>query len=376
MSNCKKCGAQLPDGAIYCHMCGRKQEATRSAHKRGNGQGTAYRRGSTWEGQRPGYQYTDENGLHRVRPRKCGFATKREALEWASSSSSTEIYSPKLIELWTLYEQNDLPKLSKNKQTAYRIARKRLEPLMGAQIHLLTLEALQGAVNASCDTYYPAHDCKTVLSQLYKKALASNNGLVTKNLAQFLVLPDLKDKEPIPFSAEEVTAFWTLWDKGDYFVGYILLLCYSGMMPAELLACKKSMVDLDKCEIFGCGAKTKSRRKSAIVFPEILRPVVEALLNSKGDKLIHVNKDKFYEEYYACLERAGVRKLPPYSCRHTFGTEAVKLGIHPAVVQKLLRHSNQRTQERYTHLSSAEAHDALKGVSRGTQVAHTETAEA
>ena len=360
---CRYCHKTAPEG-LYCIFCGKPQEIRRQTHKRGNGQGTAYKRGKTWTGVRAGYQYTDDEGNHRKRQTKGGFATKKEALEWASSKTVVETHSPKLIELWELYEQNDLPKLSKNRQTAYKIARKRLDALMGTQIHLLTLEALQGAINAA-KTYYPARDCKTVLSQLYKKALASNNGLVVKNLAEYVTLPALEETEAKPFTDEELKTFWDLYDKGDYFVGYILLMCYSGMMPAELLNCKKSMVDLDKCEIFGCGAKTKSRKKSAIVFPEILRPVVESLLKSKGEKLLSINKDNFYIEFYDCLERAKVRKLPPYSCRHTFGTEAVKLGVHPAVVQKLLRHSNQRTQERYTHLSSAEAHDALKVVSRG-----------
>ena len=333
---CRYCHKTAPDG-LYCIFCGKRQDVPRSSHKRGNGQGTAYKRGKTWTGVRPGYQFTDDSGLHR---------------------------KPKLIDLWTQYEQADLPKLSKNRQTAYKIARKRLEPIMGMEIHLVTLDALQDVINAA-KTFYPARDCKTVLKALYKKALASNNGLVTKNLADFVVLPALEEKEAVPFTAEELKAFWDLYDKNDYFVGYILLLCYTGMMPAELLSCKKDMIDLEKCEIFGCGAKTKSRKKSAIVFPEILRPVVEGLLNSKGEKLIRINKDNFYAEYYACLDRAKVPHKPPYACRHTFGTETVKLGVHPAVVQKLLRHSNQRTQERYTHLSSAEAHDALKGVARG-----------
>ena len=360
---CRYCHKTAPDG-LYCVFCGRRQDVPRQAHKRGNGQGTAYRRGKTWTGVRAGYQFTDEDGLHRKRQTKGGFATKKEALEWASTKTFLETHSPKLIELWELYETNDLPKLSKSKQTAYKIARKRLEPLMGTQIHLLTLEALQQAVNAA-KTYYPARDCKTVLSQLYKKALASNNGLVTKNLAEYVTLPQLEETEAKPFTEDELKAFWDLYDKGDYFVGYILLMCYSGMMPAELLSCKKSMVDLDACEIFGCGAKTKSRRKSAIVFPEILRPVVESLLKTKGEKLLSINKDNFYIEFYECLERAKVRKLPPYSCRHTYGTEAVKLGVHPAVVQKMLRHSNQRTQERYTHLSSEEAHEAVNLFARG-----------
>ena len=360
---CRYCHKTAPDG-LYCIFCGKRQDVPRQAHKRGNGQGTAYKRGKTWTGVRAGYQFTDDEGLHRKRQTKGGFATKKDALEWASTKTFLETHSPKLIELWELYEANDLPKLSKSKQTAYKIARKRLEPLMGTQIHLLTLEALQQAINAA-KTYYPARDCKTVLSQLYKKALASNNGLVTKNLAEYVTLPQLEETEAKPFTTEELKAFWDLFDKNDYFVGYILLMCYSGMMPAELLSCKKDMIDKDKCEIFGCGAKTKSRKKSAIVYPEILRPVVESLLKSKGEKLLAINKDNFYIEFYDCLERAKVRKLPPYSCRHTYGTEAVKLGVHPAVVQKMLRHSNQRTQERYTHLTSEEAHEAVNLFARG-----------
>ena len=360
---CRYCHKTAPDG-LYCIFCGKRQDAQRQAHKRGNGQGTAYKRGKTWTGVRAGYQFTDDEGLHRKRQTKGGFATKKDALEWASTDSTLETHSKKLIELWELYKESDLPKLSKSRQKSYRAARKRLEPLMGIEIHLVTMKQIQGVIN-DCKTYYPAHDCQIVLSALYQKALASNIGLVTKNLAEFVTLPKLEEHEAVPFDADEVKAFWDLYDKHDYFVGYILLMINSGMMPAEVLACKKSMVDLNACEIFGCGAKTKSRRKSAIVFPEILRPVVEGLLSCKGEKLFSSNKENFYAEYYACLERAKVRKLPPYSCRHTFGTEAVKLGIHPAVVQKLLRHSNAKMQEKYTHLSSQDAHNALKGVSRG-----------
>ena len=362
---CRSCRKTVPDG-VFCNLCGKRQDVPRKAHKRGNGQGTAIKRGNTWTGIRPGYQFTDEDGNHRKRPTKGGFKTKKDALEWASSSSVVETSSPKVIELWQMYERDDLPKLSANRQTAYKIARKRLDPLMGTQIHLVTLEALQAAVNAA-KTFYPARDCKTVMKALYKKAMASNNGLVTKNLADHIVLPALEETEAVPFNADEVKAFWNLYDKGDYFVGYILLLIYTGMMPAELMACKKDMVDTDKCEIFGCGAKTKTRRKSAIVYPEILRSVVETLLTykTKNNKLLSVGREAFYVEYYACIERAGVRKLPPYSCRHTFGTEAVKLNVHPAVIQKMLRHSNTKTQERYTHLSSTEAHDAANLLARG-----------
>lgn len=374
---CRSCHKTAPDG-LYCIFCGKRQDVSRPAHKRGNGQGTAYKRGNKWEGCRPGYQYTDENGNHRVRPRKCGFATKREALEWASVKTVVDIHSPKVIELWEQYRDNDLPKLGASKQTAYKIARKHLEPLMGMEIHLVTLEDIQKAVNASCPTYYPARDCKTLMKALYKKAMASNTGLVKVNLAESIVLPTLEESEAVPFTKDEVLTFWDLFSKNDYFVGYILLLCYTGMMPAELMSCKKDMIDLDKNEIFGCGAKTKTRRKTAIVYPESLRTVVETLLTykTKNNKLLTVGREQFYVEYYACLERAKVRKLPPYSCRHTYGTEVVKLGVHPAVVKQMLRHSNTKMQERYTHLTTDEAHTAAALLDCGTHLAHNETADA
>ena len=276
--------------------------------------------------------------------------------------------SPKLIDLWTQYKENDLPKLSANRQTAYKIARKKLEPLMGRQIHTLRLDELQDTINAACPTFYTARDCKTVLKALYKKAMSDNGSLVVKNVADFIVLPKSEEAEATPFTEDELKKMWAAFDKGDYFIGYILLMCYTGMMPVELLQCRKEFVDTEKCEISKCGAKTKKRKTAVIVYPEILRPVVESLMKSKGDKLLAINKDNFYIEFYDCLERCGIEKKVPYSCRHTYGTEAVKLGVHPAIVQKMLRHSTQKTQERYTHLADEEVHEAAKLFSRGVQM--------
>lgn len=48
---CRKCSAELPPEALFCHLCGAKQEVTVRPHgvkKRGNGQGSAWKRGSTW----------------------------------------------------------------------------------------------------------------------------------------------------------------------------------------------------------------------------------------------------------------------------------------------------------------------------------------
>ena len=376
---CVKCSAEVPDGP-YCLQCGWKQQkAAPVRHKRGNGQGTAIKRGSTWTGIAPGYGWTDSDGKRRrVRPSKGGFRTKAEALAWAAQNGAEEkeVPVPKVIELWTEYSTHEMLKLSANKQTSYNIAAKRMAPLMGRRIDTLTVSDLQAVVD-TVETYYPARDIKVVLSHLYLKAMASNTnkGRVAQNLANFLVLPDNEEKEAVPFTTDEVSKLWKLYDSGEQFVGYILLLTYSGMMPAELFQCKKDMVDLENCEIRGAGAKTKTRQKSAIAFPEFIKPVVEDLLSihckqshCKNDKLLSMNRWTFYDEFRRMLELAGIDnpkdekgryRLSPYSCRHTFGTEAVKLDIHPEMIKLMLRHSNTKMQEKYSHLGTKELHEAV-----------------
>lgn len=371
---CTKCKREVQDGP-YCSQCGAKQERVKASPRRGNGEGNAYKRGKTWTGRAAGYTYAERqpDGTIRTvrkRPTKGGFKTKRDALLWAAQATPERSdKAPTLAELWSGWSENDMLKLSDSKQAAYRIARQRLEPIIARPIDELTVDELQSTVNSQAGSYYTARDMKNLLSHLYKRAMASNTSQnrVTVNLARFLVLPALEESESIPFTRDEVAALWASYGPKNAFAGYILLMIYTGMMPAELLSCRKDMVDLDRCEIVGAGKKTKTRKAIPIVFPAFLRPVVEDLLaaespNGRADngKLLPISKDRFYPVYYAALDAAGVRRLPPYSCRHTYGTEAVKSGASPAVVQQMLRHASQSMQQRYTHLSPDYAHAAAE----------------
>ena len=384
MNSCKKCGAVLPETALFCPQCGRAVNYTPAARKRGNGQGTAIKRGKTWTGFKPGYSTTDENGKkHRVRPSKGGFATKKEALAWASyNATGSDDPAPRLIDLWESWSKNDMLKLSSNKQCAYKIARRRLEPIIDRQIDGLTVDDLQETINEACSSYYTAKDCKNLLSNLYKRAMASNKnkGRVTQNLSEFIVLPALNEKEAVPLTTDEVAKLWTAYDGGNKIAGYILLMVYTGMMPGELLECKKSMVDIDALEINGAGLKTKTRKKSSIAFPPFIAPVLSDLMSmNKRAKLLPMNKDNFYDEFYKAIEAAGIdnpetigkggkkeHRITPYSCRHTFGTEAVKLNLHPEVIKQMLRHSNTKTQEKYSHIGGDSLHNAVNQMQKAT----------
>lgn len=367
---CVKCKREVPDGP-FCSQCGAKQERKpRSAPRRPNGTGSAYKRGKTWTGRAAGYSYSVKNPdgtvqQIRKRPTKGGFKTRTEALTWANTyNEAVTATSPTLATLWEGYSTGELRKLSTDKQAAYRKARERLEPLMGRKIETLTIKDLQDCVDSAAPSHYTARDMKTVLSKLYQRAMAERKAEV--NLAKFIVLPDLEEQEAEPFTEAEVATLWKAYDGGNVFVGYILLMIYTGMMPGELLACRKSMIDLKKCEIWGCGKKTAKRKKEIpIVFPDFLSPLLEQLMaqdsdNSQADhsKLLQMQKDNFYTHYHETLQALGIRDLPPYSCRHTYGTEAVKGSNSPEVVRQMLRHATIYMQQRYTHLSPEAAHQA------------------
>ena len=369
MENCIKCGAELMPGAVYCHACGKKQVAEkRKGRSRPNGAGNAYKRGKTWTARAAGYSYTvqEADGSHRLvrqPPTKGGFQTKTEALKWAAAQLPGEGQkaSPTLLTLWQGWSENDMQKLSTDKQAGYKKARERLDPIISRKIDTLSIDDLQAVVNEQATSYYTARDMKSLLSHLYKRAMASNggNGTVTVNLSRFIVLPELVEKEPEPFTEQEVNSMWEAWDNGELFVGYMLLMIYTSMMPGELFACKSDMIDYGKHEIYGCGRKTKKRKDTPIVFPVFMSPVIQRLAESASPEthlLYSGYENKFYEEYHATTKKLGIRDLPPYSCRHTTATEAVKKGVELPVVQQIMRHSKLASTQRYIHVSTEAAH--------------------
>ncbi len=351
--NCKKCGADLPNEAIFCHMCGAKQLASeRKPKKRGNGQGSAYKRGRTWEAQ-----YQRYTPIGRIRERKGGFATKKEALDYIASigTGAAKKHGHTLADFHKAWDESYRPSLSDSKQTAYKIAWEKIKqyPAIVTDIVDVQIENLQEMVDGR--TYYPAHDIKVLLSHLYKRACAQ--GIVLTNLSDYIVLPKLEEAEAQPFTEDEIQKLWKHYGT-DRWTGYILLMIYTGMMPGELLKCEKAMIDLPGRQIVGCGLKTKKRKKTPIVLRDLIIPVIQDLMTiNDGDMLLGMKKNDFYDRYAEVIKAAGCRPLPAYSCRHTTGT--LGADIPPAILKEIMRHTKISTTEKYMHPDTKASLDAL-----------------
>lgn len=371
---CRKCREEIPEGSKYCNRCGAKQEADKAKRRtRANGQGTAIKRGNTWTAIWTTEIFINGDGekktIHQKRRWKGGFRTKSAALAYAANPQPEMKKSPTLRSYWKGWEASELPMLSPSKQTAYKIAWSKLEGLAGTPMDVLTIDMLQGCVDKEATTYYPARDMKTLLSHLYKRAVAEGNART--NLSEYIRLPKLDEKEMQPFTEQELHTMWQAYSKGDRFLGFVLLMIYTGMMPGELLRLTPDMIDWEKQEIIGVGLKTKKRKVTPLVFPDILTPVLTDLVvwqqERKVKYIVGMQKDKFYAIYHDEMKKIGIRDLPPYSCRHTTATALALGNISPSVIQEVMRHTKFSTTQRYIHPDREAAAAAVNTLGMGKE---------
>ena len=227
------------------------------------------------------------------------------------------------------------------------------------------MDAIRSAVSDACSTYYPARDCKSLLTNLFM--LAGADGFANKDLPSYIVLPSLEEKERQPFSDIEQSALWKLYETGDRRAAIPLLMIYTGMMPGEAFGLKVENINLEKRVIVHAGLKTKVRKATPIVIAEAILPLVEDLIaNAQPSGYIWKRvEDDWYADYYGALEQAGCRRLTPYSCRHTTATAlAITEGIAPQTVKRVMRWSTTKMLDRYAHTQVSDALTAVDTIKK------------
>ena len=285
---CIKCKKEIPDGAPYCCWCGKKQEARRN-RTRGNGQGSAYQRGKTWTARWTERTYLDENDKLRQKMRtKGGFTSKRAALQYAANPPKEEQRSPTLREYYKTYLRGDYLSLSADRQGAAEKAFERMTEIVDREIDALTIAQIQDVIDRNANTYYTRKDMKTVLSHCYNLAIAEKQ--TTVNLAKYIKLQELEEKSPEPFTDADVKKLWGAYAK-DHFIGFILTMIYTGMMPGQKLppySCRHTtatalaMKNIDPFTIKEIMRHTKITTTQRYVHPD-MKGMVDAVNQLQND---------------------------------------------------------------------------------------------
>lgn len=379
--NCPRCSRELPDDAVLCCYCGRTivRKPLSKVHQRPNGSGTVFqRRGQkTWTAQYtvPSGWYIDDNGKrHRKYKTKGGFEKKTDALAYIESlrKEGEKKPAPPLSEYWKQYSTGALQKLGKDKITAYNIAWKRMTSLAHRRIDTISVKEMQECVDSQTSTFYPAKDMRQLFKALFKIAAAEK--YVDKDLPGFITLPELEEAEQNPFTVEEQKALWKSYESGNRDAAIPLCMIYTGMMTGEMMKLEGSMIHWDENQIVGVSLKTKVRRKSPVYFPDDIKPVLMDLTEGKPGRVFTKHKTQIYKRYYNALEVAGVRKLVPYSCRHTTATRlAIDKTIAPQTIKLVMRWSTTKMLDRYAHPDSSDALAAIQSLNKPDPESAAET---
>lgn len=214
--------------------------------------------------------------------------------------------------------------------------------------------------------------------------------LISKNIAEFVVLPRKRDKEIRVLSLEDQGIFIKAL-KGDRLEAAFALALATGVRVGELLALKWNHVDFENRIILirstlarvknleGTGAtktilifqepKTKAGKRS-IDLPAFIIPLLKKHKKEQSQERLTygqeyennnlvfctkhgtpMDKDNLSRKLKSILKKANLQDLNLHALRHTFATRALEKGIQANVVKEWLGHSNiQITLDTYSHV--------------------------
>lgn len=345
--NCIKCHAELPANALYCPMCGKKQTPEkRKALKRANGTGTVYklqgRRRRPWVAAKNkvviGYYERKTDAL--------------EALEKITGKSLGEKYNMTFADVYNEWNKEHFPSISKAGAKAYENSYKAFKSIHNKKFRELRTVNFQKVIDENKDKPSAIKKYKQLIGQMSKWAMREE--ICTLNFAQFVKLYSAPKKEKEIFTDDEIKKL----ESDDSEAAKIaLMLLATGMRIGELFLLP--LASYYETYVIG-GSKTEAGKDRIIpIRPEGRKYFEYFAKQANGDFLLSgYTGQKSYanyrnRDYYPLLDRLNIKRKSPHALRHTYTSRAVKEGVPPEILQKVLGHANySTTAEIYTHIDA------------------------
>ena len=326
--------------------------------KRGNGQGTAYKVGSTYRAV-----ITRYIAGRRLTASQSGFATKREALDWcATNRVERKSDALKTFEdVWSEWASVHLPTISKKKADSYRAVYENSTDLYGVPFADLRVTDFQKVVNSRKESYYARKIFKSVYSMMSEYAIW--NGYINNNYAELIELPAMEKPDKRPFTPEEISLLWDYNNKHrDKYSSAALIMIYTGMRYGEISTINPTDIHLEEGYLKG-GIKTDAGKAGEILIIPKIRPLIQQVL-MPINIINNITAEGFRKGYNRMQSEAGIPRHTVHECRHTTATILASEGVHPSVISEIMRHSNYSQTMEYTHVSRTEKIRALEAMEK------------
>lgn len=369
---CKKCSQELPDNAVYCYLCGKKQTtAPKTRHrKRAHGTGTI-RKDSRCRNPYIAIAPASPNGSGRTYLGSYpDIKSAQAALEDFVKNGRPELYNATLADIYALWSNVHYEHIAD--ATTYKAMWKRMEAIYSVKMSDIRAAHFQPFVDAATSKS-AADKIKSLAVMLCRYAM--ENDLVDKNYAEFVRLPKFEKTEKTIFTAEQLETLWQ--HTSDKRVQVILAMIYMGFRLGEMLLLRPDSLHLDEGYIVG-GIKTEAGTNRVVPFPPNI-PEIKGFfrnwLSEAGaeEPLFPMTAKQFRHTYfYQPLSELGMidgqlRKgtgnswvfpdkhhLTPHSTRHTFASLSSSAGMRPEELQKIIGHADYATTaDIYIHTNIA-----------------------
>ena len=323
------------------------------ATKRGNGQGSVFKYKNGYRAQLTHY----ENGV-RYTKTKSGFRTKRSALEWCvlNASFARNMTSPTFSALYKEWSSTHYQNITAKKIQQYQHVYDESVPLHKMRFADIGVRHFQAVMDAQKNTYAVRKIFKSVYSMMSDYAMRC--GYVTTNYARLCVVPSAEKPNKRAFTMDEIEKLWNEWNaKVDPIAGTALIMIYTGMRWGEISTIKPENIYLNDGYMLG-GIKTETSKQGEILIVDAIKPIVQTLM--LPNNLISVmSAEGFRATFDALQERLGIPRHTVHECRHTTATILASLGVQPAIISEIMRHSSYAQTMAYTHVSREEKLNSL-----------------
>ena len=189
---------------------------------------------------------------------------------------------------------------------------------------------------------------KHLVSKIY--TLAIKNNIIQLDLSKYLEVGGvgIRRKKEI-FTKEEIEKLYSSIPSNPDAM-HVLNLIFTGFRTGEYINLPISKIKLAESQIIDFGEKTEAGRiRKMFIHPKIKDVMTYLVQESKTGYILEAKKQSgeiyqpsdttFYKKiYYPALEKAGIKKKIPYSCRYTFATIAHQSGVSDKALQKLMGH--------------------------------------
>lgn len=358
---CVKCKKEIEDDSVFCRFCGKKQITERKHKKRANGTGCI----NKLSGNRAKPWMARKNDV------LIGtFATRTEAQKALERLTDTEVndkYNLTFREVYERWHAEHKREITEKTLKDYEWAFKLCEPIHDKKIRNILRSDYQALIIAQEEKGKSKGTCnklRVVLGMLgrwaYEEGItltnnADNLSTTAKQLSTREIFLDA-DIKAISKSKENAAD-----------IALILISC--GCRPGELF--KVPLVDCHEDYFIG-GSKTEAGKNRVIpigkeglsAYQKIKKEAESnnAPLLIDGYKGSHVYSNYAKREWKTLMDEIGRTSYTPYSCRHTFITNAIKGGMDLPVLEAIVGHVDRETTRIYTHLRADDLVEAVQGI--------------